>query len=273
MALLAPDDLAGRDEDGWQALAAIERDEQIRLRGQALFRAIFRDDVLACLGQSLVEARHSNCGLRINLRLSEAPELIALPWEYLFHPALDRFLVLSAETTLVHYLDLPRKAPPLSVSLPLHILVVMATPKDLPTLDSEKEWRVLQDAMRRLIKTGVVTLDRLDMASLHDFQRRLRTRPYHVLHFVGHGALTGDTGEGTLMFCGQDGCADPVRARDLALVVSDAPSLRLVVLNGCQGARAPRPIRFLALPRRWYSRGRRQYWPCIQRFQTRLPSC
>ena len=64
--------------------------------------------------------------------LSEAPELIALPWEYLFHPALDRFLALSAETTLVHYLDLPRKAPPLSVSLPLHILVVMATPKDLP---------------------------------------------------------------------------------------------------------------------------------------------
>lgn len=237
-ALLSPEVVwPAAEDDDWQALAEVGRQELIRLRGQALFRAIFRDDVLACLGQSLVEARHSNCGLRINLRLTEAPELIALPWEYLFHPVLDRFLALSSETTLVHYLDLPRKAPPLSVSLPLHILVVMATPQDLPWLDSEKEWRVLQNAMRRLIKTGVVTLDRLDMASLDGLQGKLRTRPYHVLHFIGHGALTNDTGEGTLMFCGQDGCADPVRARDLALVVSDAPSLRLVALNGCQGAR------------------------------------
>ncbi len=224
------------EEDGWHTLTEFERKEQIRLRGQNLFRAVFCDDVLTCLGQSLVEARHNNCGLRINLRLSGVPELIALPWEYLFHPALDRFLALSAETTLVHYLDLPRRAPPLSVSLPLHIMVVMATPKDLPRLDSEKEWRVLQDAMRHLIKTGVVTLDRLDMASLHDLQGRLRRRPYHVLHYIGHGAFSEDTGEGALMFCGQDGCAVPVRAHDLALLVSDSDSLRLVVLNGCQGA-------------------------------------
>ena len=134
-----------------------------------------------------MEVRHNHCGLRIKLRLNETPELITLPWEYLFHPSLDRFLALSAETPLVHYLDLPRKAAPLSVSLPLHILVVMATPKDLPWLDSDQEWRVLQDAMRHLIKSGAVTVERLAMASLHDLQRSLRTRPYHVLHFIGHG--------------------------------------------------------------------------------------
>ncbi len=233
-ALAWPPDVA----DVWQGLAEADHLEQVKLRGQALFGMIFHDEVLACLGQSLVAARDNNCGLRINLRLSEAPQLVGLPWEYLFHPTLDRFLALSAETTLVHYLDLPRRAAPLSISLPLHIMVVMANPQDLPQLDTEEEWRVLQKAMRRLIKTGAVTLDRLDMASLHDLQGRLRTRPYHVLHFIGHGSFDDDTGEGALMFCGEDGRAVPVRARDLALVVSDVDSLRLVVLNGCQGARS-----------------------------------
>jgi hypothetical protein len=223
------------------ARPAAEDDEAFRRCGQALFGAIFHGDVLACLGQSLAEARRSHCGLRIKLRLAETPELIALPWEYLYHPSLDRFLALSAETTLVHYLDLPRAASPLSVSLPLHILVVMATPRNLPWLDADQEWRVLQDSMRHLIKVGAVSLERLDMATLHDLQAYLRTRPYHVLHFAGHGVFAEETQEGALMFCGPDGCAVQVRARDLALVVSDVPSLRLVVLNGCQGARvAPR---------------------------------
>jgi hypothetical protein len=226
--------------DGWQALATAEQKEGARLAGQALFQAVFREAVLVCWGQSLGEARHGASGLRVKLRLGEAPELAALPWEYLFDPVQDRFLALSAETSLVHYLDLPRKAAPLNVTLPVHILVVAATPADLPWLDSEQEWRVLQDAMRHLIKTGAVTLERLDMASLSELQARLRTRPYHVLHFIGHGAFVEDDGQGALMFCGQDGQAVPVPARDLALVVSDIPSLRLVVLNGCQGSRVSR---------------------------------
>lgn len=228
--------LTGAEEDSRTAPTAADEKEQIASVGQALFRAVFRDEVLASLGQSLAEARNNNCGLRIKLRLSETPELSSLPWEHLYHPSLERFLALSAETTLVHYLDLPRKSPPLHVSLPLHILVVMATPKDLPWLDSEQEWRVLQDAMRNLIKTGAVTLERLDMASLDGLQRALRKRPYHVLHYIGHGTFAEDRREGALMFCAPDGAAVVVGARDLALVVSDAVSLRLVVLNGCQGS-------------------------------------
>lgn len=225
------------DDDAWQRSAPADPQERARLAGQALFQAIFREAVLVCWGQSLVEARHSASGLRVKLRLNEAPELTALPWEYLFDPAQDRFLALSAETSLVHYLDLPRKAAPLSVNLPVHILVVAATPADLPRLDSDQEWRVVQDAMRHLIKIGAVTLERLDMASLPELQARLRTRPYHVMHFIGHGAFAEGDGQGALMFCGADGRAVAVTARDLALVVSDITSLRLVVLNGCQGSR------------------------------------
>lgn len=224
-------------EDGWLAQAGAHRGRQAELAGRALFQAVFHDELLVCWGQSLVEARHNACGLRLKLRLHEAPELMALPWELLFDPAQGRFLALSSETPLVHYLDLPRKAAPLSVSLPVHILVVIATPSDLPWLDSEQEWSVLHNAMRHLIKRGAVTLERLDRATLSALQASLRTRPYHVLHYIGHGAFRESDEQGVLMFCGQDGRAAPVQGQDLALVVSDVPSLQLVVLNGCQGSR------------------------------------
>ncbi len=229
--------LAGA-EDGWPELHGPEQTQRARVVGQELFQAVFRDDVLACLGQSLLEARNSGCGLRIRLRLSETPELMSLPWEYLYHPTLDRFLTLSGETTLVHFIDLPRKAPTLQVTRPLHILVVMATARDLPELDSDQEWRILQNALRSLIKRGLVTLERVNMASLADLQGRLRTNSYHVLHYIGHGAFVEAAGSGALLFCGPDGAAQPVLGRDLAIVASDSPSLRLVVLNGCQGSRA-----------------------------------
>lgn len=216
----------------------VERSDATKSMGTALFQAVFRDDVLFCLGQSLVEARHNNCGLRIKLRLSDAPELIALPWEYLFHPGLNRYVALSTETTVMHYLDLPRKAPPLSVALPLRILVVTSTPRDLPWLDSEQEWNVLKDAMNNLIRVGAVTLERIDMTTLHDLQSKLRTHAYHVMHYIGHGVFNEDNGQGSLMLCAQDGSAASVPAQDLALVVGDVPSLRLVVLNGCQGSQA-----------------------------------
>ena len=216
--------------------SAIDDAEQARIAGQALFQAIFRDELLLCWGQSLIEARHHASGLRLRLRLSETPELMTLPWECLFDPMQDRFLALSVETPLVHYLDLPRKAARLSVTLPVHILVAVATPTDLPWLDSDQEWNALHNALRHLIKLGAVTLERLEMASLPALQASLRARPYHVLHVIGHGAVQESDGQGVLSFCGPDGRATPVRAHDLALMVGDAPSLRLVVLNGCQGA-------------------------------------
>lgn len=225
------------DWPAWQASTVAAGDDQARRAGQALFQALFHDEMLVCWGQSLVEARHSGCGLRLRLRLSQAPELMALPWELLFDPTQNRFLALSAETPLVHYLDLPRRAGPLSVELPVHILVAVATPTDLPWLDSQQEWAVLHQAMRHLVKQGVVTLERLEMATLPALQASLQARSYHVLHYIGHGAFDESGEQGMLMLCDAEGRAAPVLADDLALVVGDVPSLRLVVLNGCQGAR------------------------------------
>jgi len=66
--------------------------------GGRLFRAVFGSDVQGCLRSSLDEARRQGAGLRVRLRLAEVPEVADLPWEYLYNPALNRFLVLSVET-------------------------------------------------------------------------------------------------------------------------------------------------------------------------------
>ena len=50
------------DWPAWQTPAVASGDDQARLAGQALFQALFRDELLVCWGQSLIEARHSGCG-------------------------------------------------------------------------------------------------------------------------------------------------------------------------------------------------------------------
>ncbi len=71
---------------------------------------------------------------RLRLRLAEVPELAGVPWEYIYNPALNRFLALSTETPLVRYLDLPERIRPVKVVQPLRVLVMVAGPSDYARL-------------------------------------------------------------------------------------------------------------------------------------------
>jgi len=51
--------------------------------GARLFDSVFADEVRACLRSRLDEGSNQGKGLRIRLRLMDAPELADLPWEYL----------------------------------------------------------------------------------------------------------------------------------------------------------------------------------------------
>ena len=56
--------------------------------------------------------RSQGIRLRLRLHLSEVPELLNLPWEYLYDPSANNFLALSVDTPLVRYLDLPERIQP-----------------------------------------------------------------------------------------------------------------------------------------------------------------
>lgn len=136
----------------------------------------------------------------------------------------------------MRYLALPEPARALEVKPPLAILVVIASPKGYPPLDVEAEWDTLQNALAELASQGLVKLTRLAQPDLNALQRELRRLPYHVLHFLGHGGFDPGSGEGLLLMADVAGSPRSVRASDLTTILGDHKSLRLTVLNACQGA-------------------------------------
>ena len=229
----------GRTRRGVRRLESPEM-EAAKAFGGRLFQAVFRGDVRGCLRSSLDEASRQGAGLRVRLRLAGAPELADVPWEYLYNPALNRFLVLSVETPLVRYLDLPERIRPLTVTPPLRVLVMISCPSDYPQLDVEREWTRLQEALGDLEQGGLVVLERLEEATLLALQRRLRRGAYHIFHFMGHGGFDERAQDGVLLLEDDGGRSCPVSGQYLGTLLHDEPTLRLAILNACEGARTSR---------------------------------
>ncbi len=206
--------------------------------GRTLYDTVFSGATRTALVRSIDEAERRDAGLRIRLRLGSSPQLNDVPWEFLYSDDLNRFLIVSSDTPLVRYVDLSRPPRPVGVDLPLHILAVVSDPTNLPELDVEGEWERLQQALGRLVRESSVTLERLEAPTLEKLQQRLWEDPIHVLHFIGHGAFRPLTDEGVLFFTNERGGSHAVTGENLGTVLHDHRSLRLVILNSCEGARS-----------------------------------
>ncbi len=212
--------------------------ESAQLVGKGLFEGVFYDQLQSCLRRSQDEAARQGAGLRIKLRLTDAPELGSLPWEYLHDPELNRFLALSTETPIVRYLDLPELVQTLTVKLPLKMLVMISSPSDYQELDVEQEWATLHEALGGLEQQGLIVLEKLEEATLTALQRQLRHSQYHLLHFIGHGGFDEQAQDGMLVLEDEVGQGSFVTGQELGTILHDHRSLRLVFLNACEGARA-----------------------------------
>ena len=210
--------------------------------GEKLYAALFTADVRSAMQSSIDQARQrgesgdERVGLRLRLRLVEVPELAGVPWEYIYNPGLNRFLALSTETPLVRYLDLPERIRPLKVVQPLRVLVMLPAPSDYPELDVRQEWLNLSTTLAGLQQAGLVQLDLLEVSTLTGLQRQLRRDEYHIFHFIGHGAFDRNVADGLLILEDEDGRGRAVSGQDLAMLLHDHTSLRLAVLNACEGA-------------------------------------
>lgn len=212
-------------------------DQAARQFGDRLYRAVFAGDVETCLRRSLDQARRAGRGLRVRIRTSAVPALADVPWEYLYSESLGRFLTMSRDTPVVRYLDLAEPVEPLAVQPPLRMLVMVASPTDAEQLDVEREIALIRRATADLVADGRMSLTIHDRGDLAGLQRLLRTDSFHVLHFVGHGAFDRSRDDGVLLLAGSDGRGRPMTGRDLGVILNDHHSLRLVVLNACEGAR------------------------------------
>ena len=204
--------------------------------GEALFNAVFSGDVRACLRSSVDEAKRDNAGIRVRLRLAD-PALADLPWEFLYVKSVNRFLALSVQTPLIRYMDLPEVVQPIAVTPPIRVLVMISSPTDYPPLDVEAEWQRLNEALGDLIKAGTLLLERMEEATLAALQRRLRRSQYHIFHFIGHGEFDQTLQEGVLLLEREKQRGHRVGSQYLGMLLHDHESLRIAVLNACEGAR------------------------------------
>jgi hypothetical protein len=207
--------------------------------GAALFNAVFAGDVRACLRSAVDEARRENTRVRLRIRLAD-PVLADLPWEFLYNPAVNRFLALSVQTPLVRYMELPEIIQPAAVTPPIRVLVMISSPSDYPTLDVEAEWKRLNESLADLISAGTIAVERLDDATLGALQRRLRRSQYHIFHFIGHGEFDQTLQEGVLLLERANKRGHRVGSQYLGMLLHDHDSLRLAILNACEGARSSR---------------------------------
>lgn len=223
--------------------------------GARLFQVVFGGEVGICWQRSLDECQRHDTGLRIRLRLSGAPELSELPWEFLYDQASNQFLALSSKTPIVRYIDLPQSTRPVTVKPPLRVLVMVSNPLDWDTLDVDEERNRLKDALADSVKRGHVILDFLPEATLEALQHRLRQNTYHLFHFIGHGGFDQDRRDGILIFRDEHGRGQRVTSQHLSTILTDHSALRLVILNACEGARGAREDPFTGVAQTLVQRG------------------
>src|SRR5260370_19587175 len=191
--------------------------------GRALFDALFTGEVRSRYAVSRREAFNQGKGLRLKLRIQPA-ELAVLPWEFLYDPGQAEYICLSRNTPVVRYLELPQPPQPLTVTPPLRILGMIASPTDLADLNVERDKQRVEKATNSLQAKGLGDLTWLQGQTWQDLQRAMRRGPWHIFHFIGHGRFNSNTDEGLIALVDDGRKARNLRATHLGRLLTDHSS-------------------------------------------------
>lgn len=244
------DELNQRLEELDELQLATSREEAAKRKqlaekiGQDLYRALLPGKVRQTFGNCLAALRtlqaSGNAGLRIRLSFGEAsrylPEVVGLPWELLCSPETLEFPSAAPESPLVRYLDLEKPVEPVTVTPPLRVLAIVASPRGLPQIDRQQHQRILKGAENPRLELSFFQPPMFENLRGELGRRRDDGKPIHAVHFFGHGHF-GDDGEGYLYFERPDGGYQEVSGRELARSLGGFREVRLAVLSTCVGAR------------------------------------
>ncbi len=206
--------------------------------GADLYRAVFSDSIGDSFLQSLASVENRS-DVRLRLRLHFDPstagsaQLARLPWELLHREETGDFLSRDVMTPVLRQWSFPRRTAPPPLEDRLRVLVVLANPPRTPRLDLEAERERIQEIWEQ---SGAIEVEVLTRPTVKKLQEKLRSKPFQVLHFMGHGDFEPLATDGVLYFePGKD--RDLVTGHKLAETVKGSRSLRLVFLNACDTAR------------------------------------
>jgi uncharacterized RDD family membrane protein YckC/CHAT domain-containing protein len=214
-----------------------EQSAQARDFGSRLFELIFQGSARDALVTSMSSALSADeRGLRLMLDLDGAPALRNVPWELLWDK--PDFISISAYTPVLRYMTPSLRRPPVTVHSPLRILGMVSSPGDVASLDVEGEKQQLINACQHLKDRGLLEIEWVAEANLSGLLEALKggTR-FHIFHYMGHGDFDEHNEDGVLLFEGPAGRSQRVPGARLGTVLRDHHTLRLAVINACEGAR------------------------------------
>jgi hypothetical protein len=203
--------------------------------GGALFESVFAGDVKEVFRSARTRAEDSDHGLRLVLSLGQAPELMDLPWEFLCDDRI--FLGIGTGMPVVRTVELAHTRQPAPVGDKVRILGMVSSPTGYETLDIAHEKQTIDDALAPLVSSKQAEILWLEKATLLELNRALDSGPFHIFHYVGHAGYDPDSEEGQLVLESDPGGPAETSATDIGNILFDHRSLRLVVLNACEGAR------------------------------------
>ena len=210
---------------------------RVRAVGQRLFDTLFTAENRKALTEATRAAMNEGRGLRLRIDVSEAKDLGTVPWEYLYFQEADNFVSLSNWTPVVRHLNVAEPLPAIRLEGPLRILVMISDPIERRgTLDVEREWLQLDQALAGPISRGEIELVRLPNGQLETLQVDLQNHNYHVFHFIGHGEYSESAQDGVLVLEDAHAREIHVAGKELGTYLKDSLDTRLVVLNNCEGA-------------------------------------
>lgn len=223
--------------------------------GRRLFMALFPRNIGELWRVSSRMAYEARSQLRLRLRFTGLPQVAMLPWEFIYDPLRNEFPALSLHSPLIRYADLMHHIPPLKVTLPLRMLVVIAAPAGYPAVQKESIWHNLVDSVDHLALDGRLRLEQLRKPTLLDLQRRLRTSECHLLHLVTYASYDHFTNDGVLILEDEAGRPRPVSGQHLGSLLRDHFSMRLVTVSSIDMQSATQPNPQLAAGQSLISRG------------------
>lgn len=189
--------------------------------GRALGRALFEPPLRDLLLRSARAALRADRRLQIQLQIG-APELAALPWEWLTIGAEKTWSPgLRADYALVRVSRPARPIAPAAIAGPLRILAIAAAGEEL-------QLEALEAALRSAVHAGRIDLQLLYDVTPDTLETALASGTAHILHCAAEINVTARGNPRLLIGRG-------LGAFDLAELLAETPRLRLVTLTGPQG--------------------------------------
>ena len=227
--------------------------------GRRVFNVIFREtpEIAAQFRSSISLIANDPMyeGLRVKLRI-DSPELTQWPWEYVYDESKKNYLCLRERSPLVRFLEVNEPSSQLEVEGTLNILGMIANPGgEWTSLDTERERKIIDDAIAPLQEEGKVNFRWVPGETVDHLFDAIQKGTWHVFHFIGHGGvyeydedepMTGPPGErdtGFIVLSDGSGGSLEISASSLKNILQGR-SLRLVVLNCCEGARGEKKDAF-----------------------------